>query len=630
MKNKKIPNMTRAEHKRVLEQAAARQAAAMREAGGHLFQPELKEKEGDIYTRIVNTGNELLQKYYESVKRDMQPALKKRQIISYYSRKDVQNAMFSYAQGRKISVLKNFHPMFGGSMLRDPGDILPIMTYYAQEPGLWPSIHATISRLDDRGVSICDFVVEVDYKKSMVRAFNLSRPIVRLFQELGIDFRIKFSGNSSPHIIIPAEAFPQNWRRVGPCRGLYGKMLDFLRSKIKDPKTLDGSFRNPEHFLRIPYSLNENTGLVSVPMKMESFDRFSWEMARPERVDIIEDWWNIPEDAPERTEALIDLVLGKRKFHPVNFLDKKEFLDLKSPELLSEPVKLGMIKAGEEITLRSNELLQKNFIMEVLDELYANMAKDGGNLNQIVSDISGKYHINRQDLNLLWNWKNKANILAYYERPDVQNFILSYTYKRWVSLENTEDYFTLNNPSEIYNFAAYMIGNGTFPRFWNTNASYNGDGNMDACDIAIQVEKEASNSTALIFHSFDIPSIALYNGYNPLWIIIPFEVVKLVAKGKPPLEKISDIAIALGKYLRKILKVFDGIKIFTYESSIPIPYSIADDIGNVYMPVELDQVYKLGPEKAYFQNIGDIKERNSFITPDGNENIESFFHKIIF
>jgi hypothetical protein len=174
-----------------------------------------------------------------------------------------------------------------------------------------------------------------------------------------------------------------------------------------------------------------------------------------------------------------------------------------------------------------------------------------------------------------------------------------------------------------------MIGNGTIPRFWNTNAGYNDDGKMDTCDLVIKVDKELANSTALLFRSFEIPSLALYSGDRPLWIIIPFELIKMMTKGVSPIDRISDLAASLGKHLRKMLKTFDGISIFSYESSIPTPYSVADDGKSIYLPVRLEEVYKLSPEMAFADNIGIPEDLNSYVPLDENENVANFFNKIV-
>ena len=284
MQNRK---MTKAEHRRVMERAVRLQTAAVQEMKGCIFLPGLERYNGDLYEQVVAAGNDLLQKYSQGGEAPLNPfaqaffkSLERRgsrmeKIISYYSRQDIQQAIFQYSRGRKISVLRNFHPMFSGSPLRKSDDVLPIMVFYSQEATLWPSIHGTISRYDADGRLVCDLVLETDIKNSRERSFSFARPLVRLFQNLGLEFRVKFSGHSSPHIIVPAEAFPQKWRAVGSCRYLYEKLFEFFRKQIIKQPCLDRSFCGPGHFLRMPYSLNENTGLVSVPVRDEDYDRFS-------------------------------------------------------------------------------------------------------------------------------------------------------------------------------------------------------------------------------------------------------------------------------------------------------------------------------------------------------------------
>ena len=124
MANKrKIKSKTRAEHRRALERAVGLQNAAMREMKGQIFLPRLnKQRDGedgsDLYARTVAAGKAVLENGH-----DRSDRLEK--IAAYYSRKDVQQAMHNYARGRKICVLRSFHPMFGGSYLRKPEDLLP-------------------------------------------------------------------------------------------------------------------------------------------------------------------------------------------------------------------------------------------------------------------------------------------------------------------------------------------------------------------------------------------------------------------------------------------------------------------------------------------------------------------------
>lgn len=172
MANKrKIKNMTRVEHKRALERAVGLQTEAMRQMQGQVFRPKLDQRggkgKGDLYSRTVAAGKSLLQDGHDL------PGSRSEMIISYYSRKDVQQAMYNYAKGRKICVLRNFRPMFGNSQLRKPEDLLYIMAFYSQEPKLWPSIHGMASRRNDDGRAVFDLVVEVDFKKSRSKSFSL-------------------------------------------------------------------------------------------------------------------------------------------------------------------------------------------------------------------------------------------------------------------------------------------------------------------------------------------------------------------------------------------------------------------------------------------------------------------------
>jgi hypothetical protein len=628
-KKRKIRNMTRAEHKRALEGAVRNQVAAMREVRGQVFLPRLSkydsDKDGDMYDQVVQAGQELVQK------RHALPGSRTERIVSYYSREDVQRAMYQYARGRKISVLRNFRPMFHGSGLRQPGDIFPLMMFYSQEPRLWPSIHGTISRHDGDGRTVCDLVIEVDFKKSRERSFALARPLIRLFQDLGVEFRVKFSGNASPHIIIPAEAFPANRRKS--FQNLYGKLLEFLRKRIKDPKTLDGSFRSPGHFLRMPYSLNENTGMVSLPIRVEDYDRFSWKMAHPDSVEVIEDWWflpDIPEDAPERTEALIQMALGNKTVFAMDRAKRdtaEEILAPQMPDVLSLPVRMGIVKSGEEIAARGEALMRVPSMQNALGELRAthkNDAQDPAEQRRQANAVAQKYGVKEQDLHLLWRWADNADALAHYSRPDVQEAIYSHVRERCVLMEGMAEYFTLGASSDVPALAAYMVGGGAAPAFRCTNARYDlEDGKMTACDMVIRVERDLSKPVALLFRGFDMPCFALYNGGETLQVVIPAEVLD---QGIPQLGSLAE---ALDRHLKRTLRTQNGIYVSLYEGLRPVPYSLAEDGKRVNLPLRLEDVPRVSPEAASANQMDTIEEIGSFAAPDAEEKAARFFNEII-
>ena len=591
MAKKKIKNMTRAQHKKTLERAVFLQNAAVRQGRERTLLTN--SSSGDVYEQVIKAGMEFLQADHHNIRYE--------RIKSYYSRSDVQSAMYNYAKGRKISVLKNFRPMFSGSTLRKPEDVLPIMMFYSEELPLWPSMHGTVSRYDEDGSPLCDLVVEVDYKKSRVRCFNLTRPLIKLFQNLDLEFRIKYSGNASPHVIIPGEAFPEKWRRGGDCRYLYAKLFDFFVDKIKEPKFIDRSFRNSNHFLRLAYSLNENTGLASVPIEIDEYDRFSWQSAYPESVIVLEDWWNIPEDASERTEQLIEFVLDKKRTFAMPMIENtriQQELTQCRPDIIGKNTQIGMVNAGEEIIKRFTELSSLINLEDILNELRATITQSDIEQRQTIKTLAQKHGVSKEKLVLLWRWSSNSRALEYYTRKDVQEFIYSYALNRCISLGNSDEYFVIEEPSVIYPLIAYVVSEGMPPVFRCTNAKYDPeDERMIACDVLINITQTDDIS------ALDVPCFALYAGDSSLKIVIPFETLNI----EPSPSQLSALRNTLAKYIRSRLKT-GRASVYLYESSMPIPYTITGDGERVYLPVSLDDLSTLSPTMTNVSAIGTITD----------------------
>ena len=149
------------------------------------------------YSRKLSAGMALAAQGVELSSRFIAPDLsqlkEKDKIVAYYARPDVQREMYRYAQGRLVTVLRNFKPMF--SALHKPEDVLPLMFHYLKGAHK-PSIHGTILRRNAAGKKVCDFVFEPDFKKNWAVAFSAARPVVRLFMSMGLPFFIKFSAVS--------------------------------------------------------------------------------------------------------------------------------------------------------------------------------------------------------------------------------------------------------------------------------------------------------------------------------------------------------------------------------------------------------------------------------------------------
>ncbi len=136
----------------------------------------------------------------------------------------------------------------------------------------YPSFHF-ITKVEEE--KPWDFVMEADCQ-GWRRSFVDVRGAVELLRNHDVPFMIKFSGHRSLHLIIPREAFPEKfqdqnigkiWKRLeGELRGFFSKYA-FVRKA-----------HGTGGLLRLSYSFNENTGLVSLPIHPNELDAFrAWE-----------------------------------------------------------------------------------------------------------------------------------------------------------------------------------------------------------------------------------------------------------------------------------------------------------------------------------------------------------------
>jgi hypothetical protein len=203
-------------------------------------------------------------------------------FLAYYARPEVQQALFAWAQGRRLAA--HFHRPLGLDGFRRPEDVSLLAAAGNTHA---PTFHASVGRYVDNQMVAFDLIAEVDYKGDWRRCFDVTRPLVQSLQSEGVPFLVKFSGNSSAHVIVP-------------CRGTdYAGASVLFESRasrmLHSAKRMDLSFHKGTHYLRMPYALHERTGLVSLPLTPEEYDTFDPEMARPENVRI----------EPERLERIL-------------------------------------------------------------------------------------------------------------------------------------------------------------------------------------------------------------------------------------------------------------------------------------------------------------------------------------
>lgn len=234
-------------------------------------------------------------------------------IIAYYSRKDIQEAIFANATNREVAV--KFNDTFGKrpDILQYPRDIYELAregatSFHASEE-LWRNplaLNPNLRRkeLDELRIG-WDLVLDIDCKYfeiSRIAAFIICK---RLKLEGLRNISLKFSGNTGFHIGIPFESFPEKVHGKlakdlfpeGP-RRIAAYLKDVIRNELSaeilrhltfeelqkltsksykeliekntlNPYSLldiDTVLISSRHLYRMPYTLNEKSWLVSVPV----------------------------------------------------------------------------------------------------------------------------------------------------------------------------------------------------------------------------------------------------------------------------------------------------------------------------------------------------------------------------
>jgi len=244
-------------------------------------------------------------------------------VLAYYGglKEDIPKAIFRYGEDREtVMVLQTGVLSRGdadGPGFRSPADIQKIaqMGLDGQEGQVlrnYPAFHGTVGRyafskelLRRRRTLVgSDMIFDIDVKTNYKEAFKNGAKIVDFLDRCDIPYRIKFSGGTGPHIILPYEIFPKPFSREK------FKRVSTLIIEASRAQHVDGTLWAPGHFLRLPYSLNENTGLVSLPLSRDQFEAFEPSVAEIQNVEVNDSWFQLPEDAPQRFDRFLTDAFG--------------------------------------------------------------------------------------------------------------------------------------------------------------------------------------------------------------------------------------------------------------------------------------------------------------------------------
>jgi len=322
-------------------------------------------------------------------------------VRKYYLREDVQELMLACSKNREIAVKFDFGFGKRPDVLMYKKDIADFakqgaLSFHGSEE-LWKDplrLQPSMIKKDLDKLRIgWDLVLDIDcpfLEYSQIAADLL----VKALRSKGIkNVSVKFSGNHGFHIGVPFEAFPSDMKNFFPdgvriiAKYLQGMIAPHLAEKILENETaeeimektkknieeitkkekgmnvfdpfkllaIDSVLISSRHMFRMPYSINEKSGLVSLPIDPKDILSFKKEDAHPDKLKkvsmkFLDREQVIPNEANglfdsasemrseiTKNEEIKDIVAGKRQ--------KIDYEDMKAPlpeELFPPCIKKGL------------------------------------------------------------------------------------------------------------------------------------------------------------------------------------------------------------------------------------------------------------------------------------------------
>ena len=267
--------------------------------------------------------------------------LTKSTLLKYYKRPDIQEAIIEHAKDKEVGT--RFNEFFGKrpDILNYPREIIELalrgLTSLHASEERWSSpteLSAELKRseLDELRIG-WDLVLDIDCP--FIEYSKICGDLIIKFLEFNKvkDISCKFSGNKGFHIGVPFEAFPESVgelqtvlqfpdfpkkialyikdhiadelsKRILALEGSFDKVKikvglpeeEIVKYKVnrmggKIPKLnvdkfleIDTVLISSRHLYRMPYSLHEKSGLVSLPINPKKIMEFEKPMAHPDKI----------------------------------------------------------------------------------------------------------------------------------------------------------------------------------------------------------------------------------------------------------------------------------------------------------------------------------------------------------
>ncbi len=271
-------------------------------------------------------------------------------ILKYYKRRDVQEAIVEHAQDREVA--SRYNDSFGTrpNVLNYPQDVFEeakkgASSFHASEER-WTNplkLSPTLSRKElDEIRKGFDLVIDIDCKVLQYSQIA-AQLILQEFYSHGIEsVSVKFSGNKGFHLGVPYEAFPEKVhgkdtkllfpdvpKRVAfylrqrikkrladaimeeekDIQKVIEKTHKGFKEIVKDGKLdvesfleIDTVLISSRHLYRMPYSFNEKSGLVSIPLDPKKIMEFKREDAQADKV-VVNEFSFLKRETAKKEEA---------------------------------------------------------------------------------------------------------------------------------------------------------------------------------------------------------------------------------------------------------------------------------------------------------------------------------------
>ncbi len=253
---------------------------------------------------------------------DANNGINRQNVYDYYSNDFITEQIMKFAKGREIA-----GRFWNGTydkrpnILQYPADIIQMarngVTSFHLSVEHWTNPMALVTEKEnyDKLRAGWDFIIDIDSKLGMNESRIAAEFVCRLLRKYGIKhYGIKFSGSRGFHVSVPWSMFPKSvdYKKTSDMYPELPRILArFVRKKIRQKlmselikskgakNLIDMLGEVPEklnpfyfvdvekdwgnrHMFRAPYSFNEKTWFVSLPLSFAQLKNFSPDMAKPE------------------------------------------------------------------------------------------------------------------------------------------------------------------------------------------------------------------------------------------------------------------------------------------------------------------------------------------------------------